>query len=107
MTARNETWDALAAVLGWEPERGDRAGEKRFGKAVRDLNAVAATPASIRQRAGEYRRRWPNVRLTPEAFLKHWSDLGGAGARPASAAPAPPEEDPNELARALGRTWAS
>jgi hypothetical protein len=94
---RNEIWDALAAVVGWEPERGDRAGEKRFGKAVRDIKAIeGATGPELRARAARFRSIWPGIRLTPEALVKHWSACAPPP-RPAATRPPVDDEDPNEL----------
>jgi Helix-turn-helix domain len=88
---RDELWQALGRVVQWGgpdggPERGDRAGETRFGRAVRAFSDVGATPDEVERRAERYRRLMPTVALTPEAFVKWWSALGeDPGAREARA----------------------
>jgi hypothetical protein len=43
--------------------------------ALRDLREVGATAPEVGVRARRYRRRWPNVSLTPTALAKQWATL--------------------------------
>lgn len=77
---RDALWQALGAVVQWGgpdggPERGDRMGETRFGRAVKVFVEVGATPAEVERRGRNYRASMPGVALTPEALVKHWSAL--------------------------------
>ena len=70
----DDVWDALVAVCGWEtPHDNDKTSRGRLGRVTRELVAMEATAADVRERASQYRRRMPNVELTPEALLKHWA----------------------------------
>lgn len=77
----DDVWDACADALGWQPDPRDDQGKTRFGKLVRALVQMEATPSEIQRRARRYRTLYPTVAFTPEAFGKHWSSL---------AEPAPP-----------------
>lgn len=70
---RNPIWDAVVAVL-FDPAT-DRQ-KKRIGRLVSDLKKEGATPDEITARARRYKDRWPTMSFTPEAFGKHWPDLG-------------------------------
>lgn len=76
---RDTVWDALVEVFGQPSTTQHRA---RFGKTVRELLSDtslsrAQVAAEVPLRAFTYRRRWPGIDLTLEAFAKHWPDLRG------------------------------
>lgn len=67
-------WDAMLAACGLNgasPTPGERGA---WNKAVQDLRTVNATPAEIQARGSAYRKRWPNVSLTPTALARRWSE---------------------------------
>lgn len=70
-------WDALVAELGYEPTT--KTERSLVGKCVRELRDAGATPGEIRDRAREYRARFPGIQLTAPAFVKHWSSLAERG----------------------------
>lgn len=76
--APDELWDALVLELGdvsTKTERGER------NSAVKELREAGATAADIHLRCRAYRRKWPEMELTPSALKKHWSSLAGPPAR--------------------------
>lgn len=77
--AANALWDALDALLGSPATRQERA---RYGRAVKELVAIGATPQQVRQRGEAARRLWRGKPYGPEALLKHWTMLGNQSATP-------------------------
>lgn len=77
---------ALATALGHAPATKSERGAWR--NAVSQLEQADATPAEVRARATEYRRRWPDVALTASALARHWGELGSSNVTPLRA-PAP------------------
>lgn len=70
---RDEVWDALEAAYGYAPATRTERG--KWNKAARDLREANATPQQIRERAAEYRRRWPLINANPLALAAHWGEL--------------------------------
>lgn len=73
-------WDGLLALSIPAPDSPQE--RSRWNAAVKDLRESEATPAQIKQRGAEYRRRWPKVTLTPFALVSNWGalsvrDMGG------------------------------
>lgn len=71
---RDELWDALTDELGEVTTRTERG---RRNKALKELRAVGATAADIRERCAAYRSRWPEIDLTANALVGNWSLLSG------------------------------
>jgi len=69
----NPWWDALVAGIGFTPAT--ESERQVYGKAVRELRGLNASPDDILVRCGHFRERWPNVELTAPALLKHWSRM--------------------------------
>lgn len=67
-------WDEAAAVLGHKP--GTERERGAWNGALKQLRDAGATPADLRLRSDEHRRRWPNVSLTLPSLVKHWGALG-------------------------------
>lgn len=68
---KNPWWDALVAGIGINPATDQE--RQIYGKTVRELRALDATPEEILRRCANYRVRFPNVELTCTALTKHWS----------------------------------
>jgi hypothetical protein len=99
----NPAWDAIVAVVGWEPT--SQQEKKRVGQAVREITKAIldhrpdTSPEDIAKhitaRGARYRQAWPQAELTPEALAKHWSRFGpnGNGGRPPGPAPVASEAE--------------
>jgi hypothetical protein len=70
---RDVVWDVLVEILG-QPQTKTERGKRN--DAVKQLKDVGATPAEIRRRHGNGRRMWPEVTITDQALVKHWTTLG-------------------------------
>lgn len=95
--SRNELFEAVAEVCGidWrgtltKSERGE------LNNAVKQLRDVNATVAEVHAKAKAYRRKWPNVDLTPSALVKHWSKVDAVPPESSRATPAPYDPDEAE-----------
>ena len=67
-------WDALVAELGYQPET--PSGRGPWNAALKQIRDAGATRPDVEARCAEYRRRWPDMSLTPPALAKHWAALG-------------------------------
>jgi hypothetical protein len=76
---RDELFDAVTEACGIEVATITPSGRGKVNKALKELRDVGATPADVRDRAQRYRRRWPNVSLTPTALAGHWGELATDG----------------------------
>ena len=74
---RDPIWEGLVTVLGTEP--GTKAERGRWNGVVKELREAGATEDDIAARAREYRRRWPDVALTPNALCANWGSSEAAG----------------------------
>lgn len=76
LAKRDLVFEAVAEACGldWRNDLTESA-RGALNKAVERLRKVGATPEEVARRAGSYRRRWPNVDLTPSALEKHWPQL--------------------------------
>jgi hypothetical protein len=52
-----------------------RSERGRYNRAAKELAEIGVTAEEIRRRAQEYRRRWPNVPLTPTALVANWTQF--------------------------------
>lgn len=68
----NPLWGALIGGIGIAPQTADE--RSRYGKAVKALKDIA-TPEDVLARCANYRASWPDMDLTPEALVKHWSRM--------------------------------
>lgn len=78
-------FDALADVCGIASSDLTSSARGAMNRALADLRKVDAEPVDVRDRADVYRRRWPNVSLTPTALVKHWPTLDPNNAAPTDA----------------------
>jgi len=69
----NPLWDALVEGIGITPTTTNE--RSKYGKVVRELRDLGATPEEIRRRCANYMQHWPAVDLTPTALLEHWSRM--------------------------------
>lgn len=67
----NPWWDALVDGIGITPATDQE--RQLYGKTVRELRALDASPEEILRRCSHYRARFPNAELTCTALTKHWS----------------------------------
>ncbi len=70
--AINPLWEALISGIGIAPQTA--AERSHFGKAVKELRDIA-TPEDVLARCANYRATWPDMDLTPDALVKHWSRM--------------------------------
>lgn len=86
--ARNPIWDALVEIFGdaqkTAPERSN------WGKCVKNLKAVDATPEEMRVRAARYSAKYGRDRLTPNALVSHWSEFASDPPRGTASPPSQP-----------------
>lgn len=75
---RDDVWDAMLAVCGLSGSTPTATERGKWNHAAKDLRDVGATPGEISRKARVYRRRWPNVSLTPMALAANWSQLDAA-----------------------------
>jgi DNA-binding Lrp family transcriptional regulator len=72
---RDALWDALEAATKIKPEAiGERS---LFGKCVKELLELDATPEEVKRRAAQWPKRYSGATLTPRALLMHWGELAG------------------------------
>lgn len=71
--ARDLLWEALVEEVGSSPSTRSERGA--WNSALKELREAEATPEGIHVKAQVYRRRWPEVSLTPTALAKHWGAL--------------------------------
>lgn len=74
-----ELFEALAEVCGFDVGALTRTERGRLNMALAELRERSATPADVRARGEEYRRKWPRVDLTPQAIVGNWSKLAPRG----------------------------
>jgi len=72
---RNVVWDAVVEVCSIDTSSIPKSQASLIGKVVAELAGLEATPEDIRSRGGIYKRKFPNVPLTPTALLKQWAGL--------------------------------
>jgi hypothetical protein len=70
---RDELWDSLVLELGYSPATSSERG--RWNASLKQLRQVEATPVELRSRCSVYRKRWPEVSLTPSALAANWESL--------------------------------
>lgn len=72
---KDPLFDAMTDAVGIDPAALTETGRGAVNRALRDLRDVGATPETVRERAGEFRRRF-SFPLTAMALAKHWASLG-------------------------------
>lgn len=70
-----ELFDALQEACGLTGQKLTRSEGGRIAKAAKDLREVGATPDEVHAKAAAYRRKWPDVELTPTALVSNWAQL--------------------------------
>lgn len=84
--ARDHIFEAMLEACGIDYATLTESGRGPINRGVRELKAVDATPEEIHQRAGVYRRRYPEITLTPSALVKHWGALNDSNGKPSAEA---------------------
>lgn len=72
----DELWEALETAMGRAPET--EIERKRWNAALKELRDAGAIPEDVEARAGQYRREWPDVELTPHGLAANWSRFGAS-----------------------------
>lgn len=68
-----ELWDALVNLLGYAPQT-DRE-RSAWNGAIRSMRMAGATVELLQGRVSAYRKRWPELDVTPPALARHWGRL--------------------------------
>jgi len=77
----NPIWDTLCEVFYQPTTKVERS---NFGKIVRELTEVGATPDDIRQRMRQHQKAQNHWDMTPNALVTHWSELGNHNGKAAA-----------------------
>jgi hypothetical protein len=72
---RDELFEALAIVCGWDYRDVTRTARGRLNQALAELREVEATPEDVLQCARAYREMYSGATLTPQALVANWPDL--------------------------------
>lgn len=72
-TNKGEIYLALQEHL-WKPKTKNEISS--FNKVAKDLAEVNATSEQVKDRVYIYKKKWPNMTLTPFALSKNWTLLG-------------------------------
>jgi hypothetical protein len=84
----SQLFTALVEVCGLDPPLTKHEGG-RVGTAAKQLVEIGASPSDVHDRAKAYRKRWPDIDLTPTGLTANWGQVVSSrnGSRP------PPRED--------------
>jgi len=66
-------WDAVMHVCGVDTSAIPESARGKYGRVVKELKAIGATPDDVLVRAASYKMRYPGT-ITPNALLMHWSE---------------------------------
>lgn len=69
---KDELWEALVGELGTPSTKTERG---RYNAALKELREIGASPPDVLARCRFYRRRWPDIALTPQALTGNWTQL--------------------------------
>ena len=79
--AKNEEhaalFTALVEVCGYEPPIPGPEGSK-IGKCAKHLREIGASPDDVTARAQAYRKRWPDIDLTPTGLVSNWAQVASS-----------------------------
>lgn len=67
-------WEALIDVCGLSGQEPTPSARGAWNKAAAELRGLKATPDEIRDHARAFRRRWPDVSMTPSALARRWAE---------------------------------
>lgn len=76
---RNLLWDSVIEACGWNGQPLTKSQQGRTAAAVKELNEVNATPEQVKQRAANYRKKYPGMDVTPTALAANWASIKGTG----------------------------
>ena len=68
-------FDAVVSVCGLDPTVMTSSARGAVNKAVKELRDVEATAETIVQVADAYRKKWPELSISPSAIAKHYPSL--------------------------------
>lgn len=79
-----DLFDTLIDVCGLDPGNLTHTEAGRVGVAAKQLVQVGATTSEIHTKARAYRRKWPDIDLTPTGLASNWSQIAARpnGTRP-------------------------
>lgn len=76
---RNLLWDSVIEACGWNGQPLTKSQQGRTAAAVKELNEVNATPEQVKQRAANYRKKYPGMDVTPTALAANWASIAATG----------------------------
>jgi hypothetical protein len=71
---RDVVWETMLEVCGIDPDKITKSSRGAYNRAARDLREAGADRTSIVEHAFVFRRRWPQVSLTPTALARRWPE---------------------------------
>lgn len=72
---RDELWDTLTNVLGYNPKDITRNIRGQLNSALAQLREIQATPQDIIERAGIFQYMYPSIKMTAMGLINRWADL--------------------------------
>jgi hypothetical protein len=79
---RDEIWDAVMWVCRINTSGIPAGARSGYGKVVKELKQLGATPQDIHERGAAYRIAYRDAPLTPHALIKHWAQVEGVATQP-------------------------
>ncbi|MDP3952615.1 hypothetical protein [Microbacterium sp.] len=70
----SDLFAALVEACGYQAPIPGPEGSK-IGKCAKHLREIGATPDDVHARAGAYRKRWPDIDLTPTGLVSNWAQV--------------------------------
>jgi hypothetical protein len=71
---RNELWDALTEVCGWDGKL-TKSQQGRVATSAKELSEIGASPDEVRRRASHYKAKYPGMDVTPTALSANWASI--------------------------------
>lgn len=78
---RDHIFETLVDVCGYRLDELTKTARGRLNAAAKELREIGASPDGVRARAGVYRRRWPDIDLTPQGLVANYPQLGAVNTK--------------------------